>query len=83
MAFVKTRAAIAFEKAMPLEITRPSSKDQYRVRFWLKSRQREFALPTSSPCLAPMITDTLTLENINQGFDLAHKGESIRGVVVY
>jgi len=31
----------------------------------------------------PMITHTLTLENINQGFDLMHAGESIRSVVVY
>ena len=31
----------------------------------------------------PMITHTLKLENINQGFDLMHKGESIRGVVVF
>jgi S-(hydroxymethyl)glutathione dehydrogenase / alcohol dehydrogenase len=31
----------------------------------------------------PMITHTLTLEEINQGFDLMHSGESIRSVVVY
>jgi S-(hydroxymethyl)glutathione dehydrogenase / alcohol dehydrogenase len=31
----------------------------------------------------PMITHTLKLEDINKGFDLMHKGESIRGVVVY
>ncbi|HEU0222564.1 MAG TPA: S-(hydroxymethyl)glutathione dehydrogenase/class III alcohol dehydrogenase [Paracoccaceae bacterium] len=31
----------------------------------------------------PMITHTLKLEEINQGFDLMHKGESIRSVVVY
>ena len=31
----------------------------------------------------PMITHTLTLGDINQGFDLMHAGESIRSVVVY
>src|SRR5690606_37754129 len=31
----------------------------------------------------PMITHLLRLEDINRGFDLMHKGESIRSVVVY
>ena len=31
----------------------------------------------------PMITHTLSLDNINTGFDLMHKGESIRSVVVF
>ncbi len=31
----------------------------------------------------PMITHTMKLEDINTGFDLMHRGESIRGVVVY
>jgi S-(hydroxymethyl)glutathione dehydrogenase/alcohol dehydrogenase len=31
----------------------------------------------------PLITHTLTLERINEGFDLMHRGESIRSVVVY
>ncbi|RWR11565.1 S-(hydroxymethyl)glutathione dehydrogenase/class III alcohol dehydrogenase [Paenirhodobacter populi] len=31
----------------------------------------------------PMITHTLPLERINEGFELMHKGESIRAVVVY
>ncbi len=31
----------------------------------------------------PMITHQLTLDNINEGFDLMHKGESIRSVVLY
>ncbi|HET7562610.1 MAG TPA: S-(hydroxymethyl)glutathione dehydrogenase/class III alcohol dehydrogenase [Rhodanobacteraceae bacterium] len=31
----------------------------------------------------PMITHHLKLEDINHGFDLMHKGESIRSVVVY
>ncbi len=31
----------------------------------------------------PMITHILKLDDINKGFDLMHKGESIRGVVVY
>ena len=31
----------------------------------------------------PMITHTMTLETINEGFDLMHAGESIRSVVVY
>ncbi|MEI9412450.1 S-(hydroxymethyl)glutathione dehydrogenase, partial [Mesorhizobium sp. Ld1326N3] len=31
----------------------------------------------------PMITHTLKLEDINQGFDLMHEGKSIRSVVVY
>ncbi len=31
----------------------------------------------------PMITHTLTLEEINKGFELMHAGESIRSVVVY
>lgn len=31
----------------------------------------------------PMITHTMPLEDINKGFDLMHKGESIRAVVVY
>jgi len=30
-----------------------------------------------------MITHTLSLDQINEGFDLMHKGESIRSVVVY
>ncbi|MEO9829998.1 MAG: S-(hydroxymethyl)glutathione dehydrogenase, partial [Nitratireductor sp.] len=29
------------------------------------------------------ITHTLTLDEINTGFDLMHKGESIRSVVVF
>ena len=31
----------------------------------------------------PMITHTLSLDDINKGFDLMHSGESIRSVVVY
>ena len=31
----------------------------------------------------PMITHTFGLEDINEGFDLMHAGESIRSVVVY
>ena len=31
----------------------------------------------------PLITHTMPLENINEAFDLMHKGESIRSVVVY
>jgi len=31
----------------------------------------------------PMITHTLKLEDINRGFQLMHKGESIRSVVIY
>ena len=31
----------------------------------------------------PMITHTMPLEKINEGFDLMHAGKSIRGVVVY
>ena len=31
----------------------------------------------------PMITHTLSLEEINRGFHLMHEGESIRSVVVY
>ncbi|RJG45409.1 S-(hydroxymethyl)glutathione dehydrogenase/class III alcohol dehydrogenase [Mesorhizobium sp. DCY119] len=31
----------------------------------------------------PMITHTMPLEDINKGFDLMHKGESIRSVVIY
>ena len=31
----------------------------------------------------PMITHILSLDEINEGFDLMHKGESIRAVVVY
>ncbi|NNH33741.1 S-(hydroxymethyl)glutathione dehydrogenase, partial [Rhizobium sp. SEMIA 4085] len=31
----------------------------------------------------PMITQTMPLEDINKGFELMHKGESIRGVVIY
>jgi S-(hydroxymethyl)glutathione dehydrogenase / alcohol dehydrogenase len=31
----------------------------------------------------PMITHTLTLDEINKGFDLMHQGKSIRSVVVY
>ena len=31
----------------------------------------------------PMITHTLTLDEINKGFDLMHAGESIRAVVVF
>ncbi|MET3439227.1 Zn-dependent alcohol dehydrogenase [Sphingomonas sp. 1185] len=30
-----------------------------------------------------MITHRLTLEEINKGFDLMHKGESIRSVVLF
>ncbi|MGC9369441.1 MAG: zinc-binding dehydrogenase, partial [Paracoccaceae bacterium] len=33
--------------------------------------------------IAPMITHTLSLDEINKGFDLMHAGESIRSVVVY
>ncbi|MCH8918477.1 MAG: S-(hydroxymethyl)glutathione dehydrogenase, partial [Proteobacteria bacterium] len=31
----------------------------------------------------PMITHTLTLDEINKGFDLMHQGASIRAVVSY
>ena len=31
----------------------------------------------------PMITHTMPLERINEAFDLMHKGESIRSVVIY
>ena len=31
----------------------------------------------------PMITHKFSLDEINKGFDMMHKGESIRGVVVY
>ena len=31
----------------------------------------------------PMITHTLSLDEINKGFDLMHEGKSIRSVVVY
>jgi len=31
----------------------------------------------------PMITHTMPLDDINRAFDLTHKGESIRGVVLY
>lgn len=31
----------------------------------------------------PMITHTMALDDINEGFDLMHKGESIRSVVLY
>jgi len=31
----------------------------------------------------PMITHVLPLERINEAFDLMHRGESIRSVVVY
>nr|MDA3933790.1 S-(hydroxymethyl)glutathione dehydrogenase [Gammaproteobacteria bacterium] len=30
-----------------------------------------------------MITHTLTLDQINHGFELMHSGESIRSVVIY
>ncbi|MCG7363428.1 S-(hydroxymethyl)glutathione dehydrogenase, partial [Roseomonas sp. ACRSG] len=30
-----------------------------------------------------LITHTMPLEQINQGFDLMTRGESIRGVVIY
>jgi S-(hydroxymethyl)glutathione dehydrogenase/alcohol dehydrogenase len=30
-----------------------------------------------------LITHTLPLERINEGFDLMHRGESIRSVVIY
>jgi S-(hydroxymethyl)glutathione dehydrogenase/alcohol dehydrogenase len=31
----------------------------------------------------PMITHTMSLADINKGFDLMHAGKSIRSVVVY
>jgi len=31
----------------------------------------------------PMITHSLSLEEINKGFDLMHQGESIRSVVIF
>ena len=31
----------------------------------------------------PMITHTMPLDDINEAFDLMHKGESIRSVVNY
>ena len=31
----------------------------------------------------PLITHILPLERINEGFELMHRGESIRSVVVY
>lgn len=80
---MKTRAAIAFEKAKPLEIIEIGLEGPKQARFWLKSRQREFATPTSLPLLVPMIARILKLGNINQGIDLMNKGESICGVVVY
>ena len=31
----------------------------------------------------PMITQTLTLARINEGFEAMHRGEGVRSVVVY
>ncbi len=31
----------------------------------------------------PLVTHTLRLEDINHGFELMHRGESIRSVVLY
>ncbi|MEE2607183.1 MAG: S-(hydroxymethyl)glutathione dehydrogenase, partial [Pseudomonadota bacterium] len=31
----------------------------------------------------PLITHTMPLKDINKAFDLMHKGESIRSVVIY
>jgi S-(hydroxymethyl)glutathione dehydrogenase/alcohol dehydrogenase len=33
--------------------------------------------------IAPIVTRTLTLDRINDGFDLMHAAKSIRSVVVY
>ena len=33
--------------------------------------------------LAPFVTHTMGLEDVNTAFDLMHKGESIRSVVHY
>jgi S-(hydroxymethyl)glutathione dehydrogenase/alcohol dehydrogenase len=33
--------------------------------------------------IAELIAHTMPLEDINQGFDLMKRGESIRGVVLY
>jgi len=33
--------------------------------------------------IGPLITHTLSLDEINKGFDLMHSGESIRSVVLY
>lgn len=38
---------------------------------------------TGKIAIDPMITHTLTLDEINTGFDLMHRGESIRSVVIY
>ena len=35
------------------------------------------------PLIDPLITHTLPLERINEGFELMRRGESIRSVVVY
>jgi hypothetical protein len=41
------------------------------------------AVGVLSSCSTPMITHTLALDDINEGFDLMHAGKSIRAVVVY
>ena len=48
--------------------------DVPRIVDWYMDRKIE---------IDPMITHTLALDDINQGFDLMHAGESIRAVVVY
>ena len=48
--------------------------DVPRIVDWYMERKIE---------IDPMITHTLSLEDINKGFDLMHAGESIRAVVVY
>jgi S-(hydroxymethyl)glutathione dehydrogenase/alcohol dehydrogenase len=48
--------------------------DVPRIVDWYMNRKIE---------IDPLITHTLPLERINEAFDLMHRGESIRSVVVF
>lgn len=116
---MKTRAAVALEKAKPLsiedvELDGPKAGEVlveikatgicHTDEFTISGADPEGLFPaimghdargrTDVPRIVdwymdglieidPMITHRLRLEEINQAFDLMHRGESIRSVVVY
>ena len=72
---MKTRAAVTGRTWMGTVFGGARGRtDVPRIVDWYMSGKLE---------IAPMITHTLRLEDINKGFDLLHQGESIRSVVLY
>ena len=81
---MKTRAPEAFEAKKPLEIVELDLEGP-------KAGEVLVEIMATGIChtgahkieIDPMITQVLSLEEINTGFDLMHAGESVRSVVAF